>query len=243
MVFVNLRFTKVIKIEINYYYIIIKLSMSMITNILPYELTLNILTMFSDIRDIIALSKTNDDINKIITENLDYVIKNIIKNNKLSYPQMSKLISSCYNKQDNYESNMYNIKNLCEFISNVSKEIITNEFNQLIKLINEEEEENGIDTDDYIPLSKTHDEIYKMYHHCRINKKFEHADAWFASLRLTWQDFIKTNFYSEMGYKPSDAIYASLFNDEEVIKMNMLIKKKKLHISIAINCVVFNFYR
>ena len=212
--------------------------MSMITTILPYELTLNILTMFTDIRDIIALSKSNKDINKIIIKNLNYVIKSIIINNKFSYPQMSTLISSCYNKKHNYKNNIYNIKTASEFISNVSKEIIIKELNDLNDKIKEEEnQEYRVIDNEIIPLSKTHNEIYKMYYHCRINKKLEHSDALTTSINLTWKDFIKANFYLGMGYKIYDAIDAAILTDEEVIKMNMLIKNK-IDITNAIRCVI-----
>jgi hypothetical protein len=210
----------------------------MITTILPYELTLNILTMFTDIRDIIALTKSNKDINKIFIKNINYVIKSLIKNNKFSYQQMSILISSCYYKQHNYKNKIYNIKSVCEFISNVSKEIIIKELNDLNDKIKEEEnQEYRVIDNEIIPLSKTHNEIYKMYYHCRINKNLEHSDALTASINITWQDFLKVNFYLGMGYKPNDAIDVAIFTDEEVIKMNMLIKNK-IGISNAIRCVI-----
>ncbi len=210
----------------------------MIINTLPYELTLNILTMFTDIRDIIALSKSNKDINKIIIKNLNYIIKNIIKNNKLSYPQMSILISCCYNEQHDYKNKIYNIKGICEFISNVSKEIIIKELNDLNENIKKEEnQEYRVINNEIIPLSKTHDEIYKMYYHCRINKIFEHGDALTTSINLTWEDFLKANFYLGMGFKPNDAIDAAILPDEAIIKMHMLIKNN-IGISNAIHCVI-----
>jgi hypothetical protein len=219
--------------------------MSMITHILPYELTLNILTMFTDIRDIISLTKSNDDINKIIIKNLNYVIKNLINNNKFSYPQMSILINSCYYKHRNYKNKIYNIKNkiyniknACVFISNVSKEIIIKELNDLNDKIKEEENhEYRIFDDEIIPLSKSHNEIYKMYYHCRINKNLEHGDAITASINLTWKDFLKLNFYLGIGYKPNDAIEAARFTDEDVIKMNMLIKNQ-IGVTNAIRSVI-----
>jgi hypothetical protein len=206
----------------------------MITNALPYELTLHILTMFTDIRDIVAFYKSHEDIKKIIIKNLNYVIKSLVNNNKISYPQMSILINSCYYKQHNYKYNMYNMITTSEFISNVSKDIIIEEVDKLEYEINKERRifENQIN----IPLSKTNDEIYKMYYHCRIHKNFKQEDAIFASIFLTWNKFIKTNYYVAMKYNPADAIKAALLTDEEVIKLNMLMKKN-IDIENALRCV------
>jgi hypothetical protein len=191
--------------------------------------------MFTDISDIVAFYKSHDDIKKIISKNLNYVIKSLANNNKISYPQMSVLINSCYFKQYNYKYNMYNIITASEFISNVSKEIIIEEFDKLEYEINEER--RIFKKTHNKTLSKTNDQIYQMYYYCRIHKQFEQDDAIFASIFLSWQLFIKTNYYVAMKYKPIHAIKAALLNDEEVVKMNMLIKNN-IDIANAIQCVV-----
>jgi hypothetical protein len=211
--------------------------MSMLIKMLPNELILHTLCMLTDIRDIMSILDSNSDIKQIIIKNFDYIIRNIIINNNHSYPQMSRLIALCYKKNISFKYKLPIIENICDFISNVSKNTIIGDFLDLnMSIKKEEEHEDGV----IIPLSKSYTDIYKMYYQCRINKKFNHDDALSASIYLEWEQYNKMLFYLRMNFEPSIAIDMALFNEEELMKVNMIMKQKVniIHAIRAVNELV-----
>lgn len=193
--------------------------MSTIIGTLPYELILKTICTLNDIRDVVSFSMSNQDINDIVIKNLNYIIDNLIINNSQSYPQMSLLISSCYKKHADYEHNSYIIRRICNFISSVPKETIIKELNDLNIFIKAQDEPHN---SEIAPLSKTPGDIYKMYYHCRINKHFTHDESTYASIYLEWSQFVKMHFYLKM-HKPMESMHIAQLNDEQVIKMNMIV--------------------
>lgn len=184
--------------------------MAMIINCLPIELVLKTMSMLTDIRDINALINSNQDIKHIIINNFTYIIKNLISNNKISYPQMSIIISCCYNnnlKIIDYKYNELIIYKLCEFINQVPKNEIISDAYALVfnNLVNTQ---------------------YQIYYYCRIYEKLTHSESHNAALILDWKEIDKMCIYLSLQCRPMDAIYAAKLIDEEVIKMNMIMENK-----------------
>lgn len=182
----------------------------MITLYLPKEMILHVMGMLADIRDIKSLYKTNKDIKYIIKEHFNNIIKNIIINNKYSYPQMSFIMNCCYKKNVGYINNSEMFHQMSKFISTTSKTDIIKEFNNIL----------AMNREDIIVSTQI-----SIYYYCRIIKQFTHGESYNATFILNPEDIVKMNMFLAINYSASDAIRAAQLTDEQVIKMNMIIKK------------------